>query len=176
MSRHFFSNLNQYFRLFSLPLPPSPNFSSYHCYDSPCRFVPHPTPTHCNNCTKLHTLGRYEYSYVDGSSTTGFFSKETTTFKTSSNKQGKIENLAFGCEFKTSNPSVTGSSFNGAQGVMGLGDGPISFISQLGRKFCKCILDINNRAATMLCRFLLLSSLKILKITKQKDQSQKNKS
>jgi len=123
----------------------SRSFSSFHCYDSPCRFVPHPTPTHCNNHTKLHTPCRYEYSYADGSTTTGFFSKETTTFNTSSNKQGKIKNLAFGCGFKTSGPSVTGSSFNGAQGVMGLGRGPISFTSQLGRKFGNtfsyCLLD-----------------------------------
>ncbi|CAJ1932252.1 unnamed protein product [Sphenostylis stenocarpa] len=120
-------------------------FSTHHCYDSQCRLVPHPTATHCNNRTKLHTPCRYQYSYADGSTTTGLFSKETTTFNTSSNKQVKIKNFAFGCGFKTSGPSVTGSSFNGAQGVMGLGRGPISFTSQLGRKFGNtfsyCLLD-----------------------------------
>ncbi|KAK7306965.1 hypothetical protein VNO77_39622 [Canavalia gladiata] len=123
----------------------SRTFSSHHCYDSPCRLVPHPNPNGPCNHTRIHTPCRYEYSYADGSITSGFFSKETTTFNTSSGKEAKIKNLAFGCGFRISGPSVTGLSFNGAQGVMGLGRGPISFISQLGRKFGNrfsyCLLD-----------------------------------
>lgn len=122
----------------------SSTFSPHHCYDSACRLVPHPKSNPCNR-TRLHSPCRYEYSYADGSSTSGFFSKETTTLKTSSGKEAKLRSLAFGCGFRNSGPSVSGPSFNGASGVMGLGRGPISFSSQLGRrfgnKFSYCLMD-----------------------------------
>ncbi|TKY69410.1 Aspartic proteinase nepenthesin-1 [Spatholobus suberectus] len=119
----------------------SATFSSHHCYDPLCQLVPHPHPTpRCTNRTRFHTPCRYQYSYADGSATSGFFSRETATFNTTSRRQATVKNLAFGCGFKAS-----GASFNGAQGVMGLGRGPISFASQLGRKFGNtfsyCLLD-----------------------------------
>ncbi|KAJ7943215.1 aspartyl protease family protein 2 [Quillaja saponaria] len=123
----------------------SSTFSPHHCYDSHCRLVPHPKPGSVCNRTRLHSPCRYEYSYADGSLTTGFFSKETTTLNSSSGKEAKLRNLAFGCGFRIIGPSVTGASFNGAQGVMGLGRGSISFPSQLGRrfgnKFSYCLMD-----------------------------------
>ncbi|KAG2283535.1 hypothetical protein Bca52824_054755 [Brassica carinata] len=55
------------------------------------------------------------------------------------------KSVAFGCGFRISGQSVSGASFNGAHGVMGLGRGPISFASQLGRrfgnKFSYCLMD-----------------------------------
>lgn len=64
---------------------------------------------------------------------------------TSSGREAKLRDLTFGCGFRISGPSVTGASFNGAQGVMGLGRGSISFASQLGHrfgnKFSYCLLD-----------------------------------
>ncbi|KAK7275185.1 hypothetical protein RIF29_16294 [Crotalaria pallida] len=123
----------------------SKTFSSHHCYDPQCKLIPHPKQTRPCNRTRIHTPCRYEYSYADGSITSGFFSKETTSFNTSSNKEAKIDKLSFGCGFRISGPSVTGASFNGAQGVMGLGRGAISFSSQLGKKFGNkfsyCLLD-----------------------------------
>ncbi|RZC24265.1 aspartyl protease family protein 2-like [Glycine soja] len=132
----------------------SASFSPHHCYDSPCQLVPHPpSPKNhlCNNHTKLHTPCHYQYSYADGSTSTGFFSKETISLNTTnSTRQTRLNKLSFGCAFRTSGPSVTGHSFNGAQGVMGLGRGPISFTSQLARKlsntktkntFSYCLLD-----------------------------------
>ncbi|KAH7516591.1 hypothetical protein FEM48_Zijuj10G0151400 [Ziziphus jujuba var. spinosa] len=122
----------------------SSTFSPHHCYESSCRLVPHPKPNPCNR-TRLHSPCRYEYPYADGSVTSGFFSKETTTLNTSSGKEAKLRSLAFGCGFRNSGPSVSGPSFNGANGVMGLGRGPISFSSQLGRrfgnKFSYCLMD-----------------------------------
>ncbi|XP_057962529.1 aspartyl protease family protein 2 [Malania oleifera] len=122
----------------------STTFSPSHCYDSECRLVPHPKRGRCSH-TRLHSPCRFEYSYVDRSRTAGFFSKETTTLNTSSGKEAHLNKLAFGCAFQISGPSVTGSSFNGAHGVMGLGRGPISFASQLGHrfgnKFSYCLMD-----------------------------------
>ncbi|CAN0876515.1 Aspartic proteinase nepenthesin-1 [Linum grandiflorum] len=96
----------------------SSTFSLAHCFNRLCRFSP---------C-------RYEYQYSDGSETSGFFSKETTTLNTSSGLETKLKNMAFGCGFRVSGPSV-----------MGLGRGSISFSSQLGRhfgnKFSYCLRD-----------------------------------
>ncbi|XVF71680.1 hypothetical protein PTKIN_Ptkin12aG0059100 [Pterospermum kingtungense] len=122
----------------------SSSFSPHHCFDSACRLVPHPDPNPCNR-TRLHSPCRYQYLYSDGSTTSGFFSKDKTTLNTTSGEEAKVENLSFGCGFQISGPSVTGPSFNGAHGVMGLGRGPISFASQLGRrfgnKFSYCLMD-----------------------------------
>ncbi|XP_062159092.1 aspartyl protease family protein 2 [Alnus glutinosa] len=123
----------------------SSTFSPHHCFDSPCRLVPHPPRSRCNHTSRLHTPCRYQYSYSDGSVTSGFFSKETTTLNTSAGREARLKSLAFGCGFRVSGPSVSGASFNGAHGVMGLGRGPISFSSQLGRrfgnKFSYCLMD-----------------------------------
>ncbi|MED6147815.1 hypothetical protein PIB30_047280 [Stylosanthes scabra] len=125
----------------------SRTFSPHHCYDSMCRLVPHPSQTQTRTCnhTKIHSPCLYSYSYVDGSTTRGLFSKETTTFNSSSGRVTKVKSFSFGCGFRVSGPSVTGASFNGAQGVLGLGRGTISFSSQLGRlfgnKFSYCLLD-----------------------------------
>ncbi|KAL8052805.1 hypothetical protein ABFX02_05G028800 [Erythranthe guttata] len=123
----------------------SATFSPHHCYSPACTLIPHPKKApHCNH-TRLHSTCRYEYSYSDGSVTSGFFSHETTAFNTSAGKLLKFRPLSFGCGFSNSGPSVSGPSFNGANGVMGLGRGPISFSSQLGRqfghKFSYCLMD-----------------------------------
>ncbi|KAI6676992.1 hypothetical protein NL676_037788 [Syzygium grande] len=126
----------------------SSSFRPHHCYSASCRLVPRPSPARCNR-TRLHSACRYEYTYSDGSLSSGFFSRETVTLNTTSAEAktaARLEGLAFGCGFRVSGPSVTGSSFGGAQGVMGLGRGPISFSSQLGRrfgsnKFSYCLMD-----------------------------------
>ncbi|KAF8033125.1 hypothetical protein BT93_D1887 [Corymbia citriodora subsp. variegata] len=128
----------------------SSSFRPHHCYSASCRLVPRPSsPPRCNR-TRLHSACRYEYTYSDGSLSSGFFSRETVTLNTTSAKTKaaavRLKGLAFGCGFQVSGPSVTGSSFSGAQGVMGLGRGPISLVSQLGRrfgssKFSYCLMD-----------------------------------
>ncbi|KAJ8547662.1 hypothetical protein K7X08_011248 [Anisodus acutangulus] len=122
----------------------SSTYLPYHCYDKQCRLVPNPRSGACNH-TRQHSPCRYEYSYSDGSETKGFFSTETTTLNASSGSAVKFKRLAFGCSFEASGPSITGPSFNGAQGVMGLGRGSFSLASQLGRrfgnKFAYCLMD-----------------------------------
>ncbi|KAL9352419.1 hypothetical protein Peur_055099 [Populus x canadensis] len=84
---------------------PLPSFSPSHCLSSPCQLVPQPDPNPCNH-TRLHSPCRYEYVYSDGSKTSGFLSKETTTLNTSSGRAMKLRSLAFGCGFHVSGPSV----------------------------------------------------------------------
>ncbi|XP_062111212.1 aspartyl protease family protein 2 [Humulus lupulus] len=148
----------------------SATFSPHHCFHSACRLVPHPKPNPCNR-TLLHSPCRYDYSYADGSTTSGFFSKETTTLRTSSGKETKVPGLSFGCAFRVSGPEASGGSFDGAQGVMGLGRGPISFSTQLGRrfgnKFSYCLMDYTIAPApTSYLMFGGLQNDVILKIPK----------
>lgn len=123
----------------------SSTFSPAHCYDPVCRLVPKPGRAPRCNHTRIHSTCPYEYGYADGSLTSGLFARETTSLKTSSGKEAKLKSVAFGCGFRISGQSVSGTSFNGANGVMGLGRGPISFASQLGRrfgnKFSYCLMD-----------------------------------
>ncbi|KAK9063759.1 hypothetical protein SSX86_017631 [Deinandra increscens subsp. villosa] len=124
----------------------SSSYSLHHCFDPACRLVPHPRANRvCNNRTRLHSPCRYEYSYADGSLSTGLFAKETTSFNSTTGRLIQQDSLTFGCGFKMSGPSVSGPGFHGAQGVMGLGRGPISFVTQLGRrfgnKFSYCLKD-----------------------------------
>ncbi|KAI3817162.1 hypothetical protein L1987_10951 [Smallanthus sonchifolius] len=123
----------------------SSSYCLHHCFDPACQLVPHPRPTPRCNHTRLHSPCRYEYSYADGSITNGFFAKETTSFNSSTGQLLQHDSLAFGCGFKISGPSVSGPGFHGAQGVMGLGRGPISFVTQLGHrfgnKFSYCLKD-----------------------------------
>ncbi|KAF8091952.1 hypothetical protein N665_0431s0021 [Sinapis alba] len=123
----------------------SSTFSPTHCYDPLCRLVPEPVRTPKCNHTRIHSTCHYEYAYADGSLTSGLFATETTTLKTSSGREAYLKSVAFGCGFRISGQGVSGTSFNGAHGVMGLGRGPISFASQLGRrfgnKFSYCLMD-----------------------------------
>uniref|UniRef100_A0A1J3JKS1 Aspartic proteinase nepenthesin-2 n=2 Tax=Noccaea caerulescens TaxID=107243 RepID=A0A1J3JKS1_NOCCA len=123
----------------------SSTFSPTHCYDPICRLVPKPSRAPKCNHTRIHSTCPYEYAYADGSLTSGLFARETTTLKTSSGREANLKSVAFGCGFRISGQSVSGTSFNGAHGVMGLGRGPISFASQLGRrfgnKFSYCLMD-----------------------------------
>uniref|UniRef100_A0A7N0UDJ6 Peptidase A1 domain-containing protein n=1 Tax=Kalanchoe fedtschenkoi TaxID=63787 RepID=A0A7N0UDJ6_KALFE len=120
------------------------SFRPHHCYDSTCRLVSHHRVSHCNH-TRRHSPCRYSYAYSDGSETTGVFSVEKSTLSTSSADRVEFENISFGCAFHLAGASLTGGAFSGAQGVMGLGRGPISFSTQLGRKFGNkfsyCLMD-----------------------------------
>ncbi|GAB2297075.1 hypothetical protein Dimus_031176 [Dionaea muscipula] len=124
----------------------SSTFSPRHCFSPACRLVPHSKTRHlrCNR-TLLHSSCWYEYGYGDGSITSGIFSTEAASFESGSGGVKTVHALAFGCGFNVSGPSLTGPSFNGANGVMGLGRGPISFSAQLGHrfgnKFSYCLLD-----------------------------------
>ncbi|KAK1416170.1 hypothetical protein QVD17_31958 [Tagetes erecta] len=123
----------------------STSYCLHHCFDPACRLVPQPSPAGACNHTRLHSPCRYEYSYADGSITNGFFAKEKISFNSTTGKLLRQNSLAFGCGFKVSGPSVSGPGFHGAQGVMGLGRGPVSFVTQLGprfgKKFSYCLKD-----------------------------------
>lgn len=134
----------------------SSSFSNIRCSDPNCRLVPglgcrvHNNSQNASRSRRLrkHYSCPYEYSYADGSTTSGLFSKETTALNSSSGRVVRVPGLKFGCGFRVSGPSVTPlalGGFEGASGVMGLGRGPISFTAQLskrfGNKFSYCLMD-----------------------------------
>lgn len=86
------------------------------------------------SCT---TSCKYDYMYGDGSSTSGALSTETVTVGT-----GTIPNVAFGCGHTNL------GSFAGAAGIVGLGQGPLSLISQASsitsKKFSYCLVPLGS--------------------------------
>ncbi|ERM94069.1 hypothetical protein AMTRI_Chr04g188030 [Amborella trichopoda] len=132
----------------------SASFSLVHCYSSACSLLPPPPHSHCNH-TRLHSPCRYKYTYGDSSVSEGFFSTETATMNTSSGREAQVPGIAFGCGFEASGPSLSGPSFSGAVGVLGLGRGAVSFASQAGRStFSYCLADYTD--APPLSSYLLL--------------------
>lgn len=67
----------------------------------------------------------YQYQYGDNSSTSGELSRDTITLTDSTNTSTEIANFAFGCG--TDNQG----SFQPADGIVGLGQGALSFNTQI---------------------------------------------
>jgi hypothetical protein len=97
------------------------------------------TSNFCNvlpfkSCT---TACQYDYLYGDGSSTSGALSSDTVTIGT-----GTVPNVAFGCGHSNL------GSFAGAGGLVGLGQGQLSLISQIGgvavKKFSYCLVPLGS--------------------------------
>ncbi|XP_072972756.1 aspartic proteinase nepenthesin-1 [Typha angustifolia] len=77
----------------------------------------------------------YLYTYGDTSSTQGVLASETLTFGST-----KVPNLAFGC-----GDTNQGDGFTQGSGLVGLGRGPLSLISQLGMgKFSYCLTSLDQ--------------------------------
>ncbi|KAH9560587.1 hypothetical protein CY35_06G113200 [Sphagnum magellanicum] len=105
-------------------------------------------PVKCgiNLCEDLELTGcpaagcQYVYGYGDGSSTIGNFATDTVTLGNAS-----VPSLGFGCGH-----DQTGS-FTGADGIVGLGQGPLSLISQLfskgviSKRFSYCLVDMDSQ-------------------------------
>ncbi|GAB2211683.1 hypothetical protein Drorol1_Dr00025012 [Drosera rotundifolia] len=99
---------------------PSPTFnpktsSTYKllpCNNKYCQALPYYVCDSKNYCS-------YEYGYGGGFDSEGYLSSETFTFKDAS-----FPNIAFGC------PTSNEGEFPKADGLIGMGAGPLSFISQ----------------------------------------------
>ncbi|CAM8954743.1 unnamed protein product [Rhodiola kirilowii] len=77
----------------------------------------------------------YAYSYGDYSSTQGVLASETFRFG-----DEKVDKVGFGC-----GEDNEGSGFSQGSGLVGLGRGPLSLVSQLGEpKFSYCLVSIDS--------------------------------
>ncbi|XP_059073585.1 aspartic proteinase nepenthesin-2-like [Cryptomeria japonica] len=124
---------------FSQPTPifdpsKSSTFSTIPCSDSICDALGS-TQTGCDpDCT-------FMYQYGDGSFTSGDLAYETLSIGTS-----KVKGIAFGCGHDNE-----GQGFSQGGGLVGLGRGGLSLISQLGSKaenmFSYCLLSITDSSS-----------------------------
>ncbi|KAE9606506.1 hypothetical protein Lal_00013968 [Lupinus albus] len=88
-------------------------------------------------------LCSYSYSYGDGSITKGVLARETVTF-TSSNGEPVVGDIIFGCGHSNS-----GTFNENDMGIIGLGGGPLSLVSQIGtlygtRRFSQCLVPFHT--------------------------------
>ncbi|VAH32858.1 aspartic proteinase nepenthesin-1-like [Triticum dicoccoides] len=88
----------------------------------------------------------YTYTYGDSSSTQGVLAAETFTLA-----KTKLPEVAFGC-----GDTNEGDGFTQGAGLVGLGRGPLSLVSQLGlKKFSYCLTSLDDTSKSP----LLLGSL-----------------
>lgn len=124
----------------------SSTFHPISCVSEECQMVPGPS-----SCSLLRpTNCIYKYTYADLSTTSGVFAYDTATMNSanSSLPATRVPNVVFGCSTERH-----GHSFDGADGIMGLGQGQISFSSQIGStydnyKFSYCLVDHLNAPST----------------------------
>ncbi|XP_024381708.1 aspartyl protease family protein 2 [Physcomitrium patens] len=110
----------------------SSTFSPVPCLSSDCLLIPATEGFPCD--FRYPGACAYEYLYADTSSSKGVFAYESATVD-----GVRIDKVAFGCG------SDNQGSFAAAGGVLGLGQGPLSFGSQVGyaygNKFAYCLVN-----------------------------------
>ncbi|CAM8881830.1 unnamed protein product [Rhodiola kirilowii] len=126
----------------------SSTFSNLPCSSQLCKALHRST---CNGECE------YSYSYGDYSSTQGVLASETFTFG-----DVKAPKIGFGC-----GEDNEGSGFSQGSGLVGLGRGPLSLVSQLDEpKFSYCLISIDSSKGSST---LLVGSL--AKVNDTKDGS-----
>ncbi|XP_050115835.1 aspartic proteinase CDR1-like [Malus sylvestris] len=120
----------------------SSTYRNVSCGAQECNLLIDSGPNSCSSSSDhRQELCNYNYSYVDGATTIGLLAKETITLKAASGKPIPLQNIVFGCGHNN-----TGETFQENQmGVVGLGIGNMSFISQIspavgGKKFSYCLV------------------------------------
>ncbi|KAL7208763.1 hypothetical protein ACSBR1_030487 [Camellia fascicularis] len=129
------------------------------CFDQPTPvFDPAKSSTFSNlSCTsdlcmdmnvfKCDNGCSYMYTYGDQSATQGFMATDTLTFVDSGNKAVPIPNIGFGCGVNNQ-----GIGFEQGAGLVGLGRGPLSLVTQIGlHKFSYCLTSMgDNKTSNVL--------------------------
>ncbi|XLS57895.1 hypothetical protein HN51_007650 [Arachis hypogaea] len=115
----------------------SETYSSIPCDSEECNLVPGQT------CSPQKLCG-YSYGYADSSVTQGVLSRETTTFSSTNGDSTVVEGIVFGCGHKN-----TGTFNENDMGIIGLGGGPLSLVSQVGakyggRRFSQCLVPFHT--------------------------------
>jgi hypothetical protein len=128
----------------------SSTFSKLSCSSNLCNALPSSSCSN-NGCN-------YEYSYGDYSSTQGILGSETFTFGDDKKNQVSVKNIGFGC-----GEDNEGQGFEQASGLVGLGRGPLSLVSQLKeQKFSYCLTSMDDTKESV----LLLGSVANVNVTK----------
>ncbi|XP_071724784.1 aspartic proteinase nepenthesin-1 [Rutidosis leptorrhynchoides] len=126
----------------------SKSFTKLPCENSLCKALPESSCS--DGCEYLYTYGDY-------SSTQGRMASETFTFKSSDSKNVQIPKIGFGC-----GDDNEGDGFQQGAGLVGLGRGPLSLISQLKESkfaYCMASIDDGNKTSPLFMGSLLPASL-----------------
>ncbi|KAJ3680729.1 hypothetical protein LUZ60_017007 [Juncus effusus] len=131
------------------PLFDPKNSSSYHgirCNSDTCRRL------RSSKCPKKKDKCNYRYLYGDGSRIEGFLANESFYFNTSNGGQKRVHHVSFGCSY------LAQGLFDRHQaGIVGLGGGPLSLVSQLGsmidHKFSYCLARYTDKNVTSKLNF-----------------------
>ncbi|KAK3034917.1 hypothetical protein RJ639_034159 [Escallonia herrerae] len=112
----------------------SSTYKNVSCYSELCQAL---SPGECGR--KRENECEYEYGYEDGTNTVGILATDTCTFDSSDGQVATFPDSVFGCGLKQGGEWESSSS-----GLLGLGSGPLSRVSQLGaqieHKFSYCLL------------------------------------
>ncbi|XP_057854125.1 aspartic proteinase nepenthesin-2-like [Cryptomeria japonica] len=115
----------------------SSSYSTVSCTDSLCDALGAFQTGCTSDCT-------FDYMYGDGSETSGDLAYES--FSIGSGSGSMVQGIAFGCGHDNQ-----GRGFSQGGGLVGLGRGPLSLISQLGskvdNKFSYCLLPITDSSS-----------------------------
>ncbi|KAG6542948.1 hypothetical protein Mapa_015640 [Marchantia paleacea] len=107
------------------------------CNDALCNALPRKT---CSTSTC-----EYAYAYGDQSTTQGEFGLDTVTLRTSSNTAQAFPNFGFGVGHRNQ------GTFSDTDGLVGLGQGPLSLVVQLGSQFGNifsyCLVDFYSSSS-----------------------------
>ncbi|CAL5187474.1 unnamed protein product [Lathyrus oleraceus] len=102
----------------------------------------------CNNLysheCSLENQCSYNYGYADNSVTQGVLARETVTLTSNTNEPVSLQNILIGCGHND-----TGTFNDHEMGIIGLGRGPMSLISQIGplfggKKFSQCLVPFHT--------------------------------
>ncbi|KAK3447430.1 hypothetical protein EUGRSUZ_A02955 [Eucalyptus grandis] len=96
------------------------------------------------SCAAPSNTCNYTYGYASTSLTKGFLSTETLTFASTEGSPVTLPNVVFGCGHNN-----TGTFNENEMGIVGIGKGPISLISQIGtsfggRRFSQCLVPFHT--------------------------------
>ncbi|CAL9003615.1 unnamed protein product [Prunus brigantina] len=94
-------------------------------------------------CSPQHTCN-YTYGYGGAELTQGVLAKETITITSTSGEATSLKDIVFGCGHNN-----TGTFNENEMGIVGLGGGPLSLVSQLGplvggKKFSFCLMPFHT--------------------------------
>ncbi|GAV79250.1 Asp domain-containing protein, partial [Cephalotus follicularis] len=114
----------------------SKSFSKISCSNPLCEALPQSTCS--DGCEYLYTYGDY-------SSTQGILATETFTFG-DTGSEASVPNIGFGC-----GEDNEGDGFTQGAGLVGLGRGPLSLVSQIREpKFSYCLTSIDDTKSSTL--------------------------
>ncbi|GJN02784.1 hypothetical protein PR202_ga20170 [Eleusine coracana subsp. coracana] len=117
----------------------SSTYSLVPCSSSLCADLPASSCTSSSSSSSNNNSCGYTYTYGDSSSTQGVLATETFTLA-----KEALPGVAFGC-----GDTNEGDGFAQAAGLVGLGRGPLSLVSQLGLdKFSYCLTSLDDAAST----------------------------